>query len=190
MDVLDRLSFDVCVSTPDHFFSLLSTRAQDDVDAREIINRARSALSGDSLSPSLSTQLHSYPSSIVALSLTYTMSPSTFVIDQIKSFVRHKKDATPYFVSRSFALSERDSIRCSLRRHNCCIALLNFKALRRRHRPDDLIGGVSSSRSPPRLFAQQWSLACVFSVYFEFAFYFGSIYFVQNEKKIYSDRST
>jgi hypothetical protein len=101
MDLLDRLSFDVCVTTPDHFFSLLSSRAQDDADAREIIARARSALSGDSLSSAMSALLHSYPSSIVALSLIYSISPNAFVIDQIKSFVRHKKDATPYFVSRS-----------------------------------------------------------------------------------------
>ena len=114
MDVLDRLSFDVCVTTPDHFFSLLSSRVQDDTDTREIIARARSALSGDCLSPELSALLHSYPSSIVALSLTYSMSPSSFIIDQIKSFVRHKKDATPYFVSRPLYHTSGDSIFCSL----------------------------------------------------------------------------
>ena len=101
MDLLDRLSFDVCVTTPDHFFSLLSSRAQEDAEARESIARARSALSGDCLSADVSTLLHHYPSSIVALSLVYSMSPCSFIIDQIKSFVRHKKDATPYFVSRS-----------------------------------------------------------------------------------------
>jgi len=42
---LDHFSYDICVSTPDHFFSYLSNLANNDNTTKQIIEQARSSLS-------------------------------------------------------------------------------------------------------------------------------------------------
>ena len=49
--------------------------------------------------------LHNYPSSIVAFSLIYNITSNTFISEQIKSFVLHKKDPKYYLVSQQISLS-------------------------------------------------------------------------------------
>lgn len=86
--------------------------------------------------------LHNYPSSIVALSLLVTITSNTFIIDQIKSVLLHKKDPSHYLVSQqrshsSFIFSLSLSL---FDRHNYYIAQLNFKVTLHNH---DLIDSFS-----------------------------------------------
>lgn len=122
MDLLERLSFDVSVVTPDHFFSYLANLGHTDVSTKHIIDQARSSSTIEEtlgkweasiilaflifIVVSVSELLHNYPSSIVALSLVYTTTLSSlqmsdaFIVEQIKSFLQHKhKDPSHYFVS-------------------------------------------------------------------------------------------
>ncbi len=50
MALLDHFSYDICVTTPDHFFSYLSNLANNDNTTKKIIEQARSSLSINSFS--------------------------------------------------------------------------------------------------------------------------------------------
>lgn len=128
MDVLDMLSYDVSVITPDHYFSYLSNLTHVDASTKQIIEQARSSLlrvrisssSHERLGKSSTTisrcraltkvlvlileLLSHYPSSIVTLALMYAVDGSNkFIMDQMKVFLQHKhKDASHYFVSGSY----------------------------------------------------------------------------------------
>ncbi|UJR20796.1 hypothetical protein I4U23_023909 [Adineta vaga] len=95
--ILDALSYDISVSTPDDFFSYLSNLANNDEEGKDIIEQARCSLSSTSLSHQTFDLLHNYPSSIVVLSLiSHHFTSNSFINEQIKSFVLHKKDASNY----------------------------------------------------------------------------------------------
>jgi hypothetical protein len=93
---------------------------------KQIIEKARSSLSNNSLSHQTLGKclrenfillhlniiivfylelLYNYPSSIVTLSLICNITSNTFIIEQIKSFLLHKKDQLHYFVSQYISLS-------------------------------------------------------------------------------------
>ena len=121
MTILDLLCYDICVTTPDHFFSYLSNLADNHTHTlTQIIHQARSSLSHQTLGKSFEERkilhfyiiilvlclelLSHYPSSIATLSLLLLLngnSSNTFVIEQIKSFALLKKDPSHYLVSRS-----------------------------------------------------------------------------------------
>lgn len=44
MSLLDHFSYDICVTTPDHFFSYLSNLFHDDDTIQNILEQARSLL--------------------------------------------------------------------------------------------------------------------------------------------------
>ena len=105
-------SYDICITTPDHFFSYLSNLNNNDQNLKQIIEQARSSFSHEIFGKYLK-EIHSnlfiifylgvlsnYPSSIVTLSLLYNITSNTFIIEQIKSFLLHKKDPSYYLVSQ------------------------------------------------------------------------------------------
>ena len=76
--------------------------------------------------------LHNYPCSIVALSLMNNITSNTFIIEQIKSFIHHKKDPVHYLVSTyTFTLSSFNFIYLHLlfSRTSYYNVQLNFKVL-------------------------------------------------------------
>ncbi|CAF1344204.1 unnamed protein product [Adineta steineri] len=93
VDLLDIFSYDISVTTPDHFFSYLSNVNN---NLKEIVEQVQSLLSISSYSHETYQLLHNYPCSIVVLSLMYTITSNTFTTEQIKNFVTHKKDAVHY----------------------------------------------------------------------------------------------
>jgi hypothetical protein len=120
---------------------------------KQIIEKARSSLSNNSLSHQTLGKclrenfillhlniiivfylelLYNYPSSIVTLSLICNITSNTFIIEQIKSFLLHKKDQLHYFVSQYISLSFH-LLFSFFYRHNYCIAHFNFKVLLRNH---------------------------------------------------------
>jgi len=50
LHLLDVFSYDICMTTPDHFFSYLSNLTNNDHNLKQIIEQARSSLSNNSLS--------------------------------------------------------------------------------------------------------------------------------------------
>lgn len=152
MVILDALDYDVCVGTPDHFFSYLSnvTTVDDQVTLRQMIDQARSALSHHTLGNKhiplfihrtnhlsffrFVELLSSYPSSIVSLSVLLMISPVSsydMMSELIKSFVVHKKDQSHYLVSGyTLALPLLIFFFFSLIfRHSSNIVQFNFKVL-------------------------------------------------------------
>ena len=116
MVILDALSYDICVTTPDHFFSYLSNLTVDDhAILTQMIDQARSALSHDTLGNEHTCflfgrmmlvlyleLLSNYSSSVVTLSVLLVVSPVSsygLISEMIKSFVVHKKDQSEYLVS-------------------------------------------------------------------------------------------
>ncbi|CAF1113615.1 unnamed protein product, partial [Adineta steineri] len=79
-----------------HFFSYLTnlSNTNDDDNLKQTIEQARSLLS--TISHQTFHLLHKHPSSIVALSLISNITSNTFIIEQIKSFLLHKKDPQHY----------------------------------------------------------------------------------------------
>ncbi|CAF1660855.1 unnamed protein product [Adineta ricciae] len=94
IDLLERLSYDIAVTTPDHFFSYLSNLNN---DCKYLINQAQSLFSLIvTQSSEISEFLHEYPCSIIALSLLCMNTSDIFVFEQIKCFIAHKKDPSHY----------------------------------------------------------------------------------------------
>ncbi|CAF4647562.1 unnamed protein product [Rotaria sp. Silwood1] len=95
--LLDVFSYDICVTTPDHFFSYLINLLDGDNHLKQVLEQARSLFSFKSLSYETMQLLYNYPSSIVALSFIYKMTSNhTFIIEQMKTFLVHKKDPRNY----------------------------------------------------------------------------------------------
>ncbi|CAF1543722.1 unnamed protein product [Rotaria sordida] len=101
--LLDIFSYDISVTTPDHFFSYLFnlSNSDDNHHLKEIIEQGRSLFFMKLHSYETMKLLYNYPSSIVTLSFIYKIkSNNIFIIEQIKNFLLHKKDPTYYFVSK------------------------------------------------------------------------------------------
>ncbi|CAF3428023.1 unnamed protein product [Rotaria sp. Silwood1] len=97
--LLDVFSYDICVTTPDHFFSYLINLLDGDNHLKQVLEQARSLFSFKSLSYETMKLLYNYPSSIVALSFIYKMtSNNIFIIEQMKTFLVHKKDPRNYLI--------------------------------------------------------------------------------------------
>ncbi|CAF1416868.1 unnamed protein product [Adineta steineri] len=96
IELLDIFSYDICETTPHHFFSYLTnlSNTNNNENLKQTIEQARSLLS--TISHQTFHLLHKYPSSIVALSLISNITSNTFIIEQIKSFLLHKKDPQHY----------------------------------------------------------------------------------------------
>ncbi|CAF2403631.1 unnamed protein product [Rotaria sp. Silwood2] len=97
--LLDVFSYDICVTTPDHFFSYLINLSNNNNYLKEILEQARSLFLIKSLSNETIELLYNYPSSIVTLSfISKITSNNTFFIEQMKHFLLHKKDPTYYLI--------------------------------------------------------------------------------------------
>ncbi|CAM4904580.1 unnamed protein product [Rotaria socialis] len=98
IELLEYFEYDICVTTPDHFFSYLINLTTDDVKSKQIIEQARSVFFTNFLSNERADLFYNYPSSIVTLSFIYNIaSNKTFIVEQMKSFLVHKKDPSHYF---------------------------------------------------------------------------------------------
>ncbi|UJR28784.1 hypothetical protein I4U23_010010 [Adineta vaga] len=93
-DLLELFSYDITALTPDHFFTYLSNL---DNDCKHLVGQVQSLLSQIiSLPYETSKFIHTYPCSIVVLSLICMNTTHTFAIEHIKSFLAHKKDSSYY----------------------------------------------------------------------------------------------
>ncbi|CAF1390429.1 unnamed protein product [Rotaria magnacalcarata] len=98
IELLEYFEYDICVATPDHFFSYLINLTADDVKSKQAIEQARSVFFMNFLSNERADLFYNYPSSIVTLSFIYNIaSNKTFIMEQMKSFLVHKKDPSHYF---------------------------------------------------------------------------------------------
>ncbi|CAF1908268.1 unnamed protein product [Rotaria magnacalcarata] len=98
IELLEYFEYDICVATPDHFFSYLINLTADDVKSKHAIEQARSVFFMNFLSNERADLFYNYPSSIVTLSFIYNIaSNKTFIMEQMKSFLVHKKDPSHYF---------------------------------------------------------------------------------------------
>ncbi|CAF1386662.1 unnamed protein product [Adineta ricciae] len=113
--LLDALSYDISVPTPDDFFSYFSNLANNtDPKIKTIIDEARLALSSPSLSHQTFGVLHNYSPSVVVLSVMYNhLTSNSWMSEQVKKIIVGKKDGDQYVKQLIHCIAELQSVMTS-----------------------------------------------------------------------------
>ncbi|CAF1448927.1 unnamed protein product [Adineta ricciae] len=113
--LLEALSYDISVPTPDDFFSYFSNLANNtDPKIKTIIDEARLALSSPSLPHQTFGVLHNYSPSVVVLSVMYNyLTSNSWMSEQVKKIIIGKKDGDQYVKQLIHCIAQLQSVMTS-----------------------------------------------------------------------------